>query len=140
MKSPIRDAKDLLDLSETKERGRSLAKLVRSVQGALTPDLLKKEYREENIENPMYGHCYAASEALYHLAKGSGFKPCRGRDERGIVHWWLVDDQGNILDPTAEQYTSKGRTPPYAKGKKAGFLTLEPSKRAETIMRRIAKK
>lgn len=60
--------------------------------------------------------------------------PVRARDEDGVVHWWLEDEKGAILDPTAEQYTDLGKTPPYSKGRRGGFLTKAPSYRARTIL------
>jgi hypothetical protein len=111
---------------------------IQRIQQVLTPDLLKPQFRKKG-EHPLYGHCYAASEALYHKlgGKNKGYKPVRGKDEKGITHWWLLDKDGNILDPTSEQYTSKGLEPPYENGRPAGFLTREPSKRAREILRRI---
>lgn len=113
--------------------------LVRKIQAVLSDDLLKQEYRG-HPDNPTYGHCYAASEALYHLLGGYefGLGIFRARDQRGVVHWWL--QYGNsVIDPTAEQYTSVGLVPPYIKGKRCGFLTKEPSARAQTIMDRVNK-
>ncbi|MGD9638658.1 MAG: hypothetical protein AB7U85_06325 [Alphaproteobacteria bacterium] len=117
------------------------ALLISQIKKVLTPDLLKPEFRASYIEtNPMAGHCYAASEALYHLLGGSnsGYTPCRGKDDLGVTHWWLQNKGGEILDPTAEQYLSVGRTPPYKNGKGGGFLTKLPSKRAREIIRRVS--
>ena len=112
------------------------------IQNVLSPDLLKPEYRELNIGNPMYGHCYAATEALFHLIGGldSGWFPVRGKDENGITHWWLQNQEDLIADPTAEQYISKGLTPPYPNGVRGGFMTGydNPSKRATIIMQRVS--
>jgi hypothetical protein len=41
--------------------------VIEAIKQSLTPDLLKKPYREENSTNPMFGHCYVASEALFHI-------------------------------------------------------------------------
>lgn len=104
-------------------------------------DLLKPAHR--GGDHPLAGHCYVSAETLYHYlaplrAEGnSSFKPCRARDDRGVVHWWLQDDAGRILDPTAAQYTDRGRTPPYANGRRAGFLTRAPSARAVIALARL---
>jgi hypothetical protein len=114
--------------------------LMKRIQSALSPDLLKKQYVEANKCNPMHGHCYVASEALYHGLgdERAGYVPVRGRDDAGIVHWWLKNrETGEILDPTAMQYTSLGMEPPYSRGTPAGFLTRDPSQRARTILERI---
>lgn len=110
--------------------------IIKRIQKVLTPDLLKKEYREGNKYNPLFGYCYVATEALYYLLKSEKFKPYRARDGNGVVHWWLQDDEGNILDPTAEQYAMQGLKPPYDKGCRAGFLTSKISRRGKTIIER----
>lgn len=116
-----------------------LGALTQKIRRSLSPDLLKKQYVEQNACNPMYGHCYTATEALYHSLGGqdSGYTPMRGKDDDGIVHWWLRNNStGEIVDLTADQYTSVGKTPPYDRGVGAGFLTREPSKRAQEVMDR----
>ena len=112
---------------------------VSKVLNVLTPDLLKKDYVEANKTNATYGHCYSASEAVYHMlgGKASGLRPANGRDANGVVHWWLKSKDGRIIDPTATQYTSIGLNPPYEAGKGGGFLTKDPSRRAQTIIDRI---
>jgi hypothetical protein len=114
--------------------------LIKRIQKALTPDLLKEEYKNSG-GHYTYGHCYAASEALYHILGGkeAGLRACVGRGAEG-THWWVIDRKGNILDPTAEQFTSIGQKPPYAKGRCTGFLTSYPSKRAAEIIRRVIDK
>jgi len=54
----------------------------------------------------MFGHCYIASEALFHALGGfyTSWRPVRARDPKGIVHWWLEDESGAILDLTKDQY------------------------------------
>jgi hypothetical protein len=102
---------------------------VRVVQQHLTPDLLKPEHRGQ--EHPHAGHCYVASEALYHLGlKELGYTPVRGRDPNGVMHWWLRGPEGHIVDATAGQYTH----PPYAEGVPGGFLTKRPSMRAIALL------
>lgn len=117
------------------------------IKSVLTIELLQKKYRGKNLKNPLFGHCYVASEALYHLIRSLSFndhlleyKPCRGRDSDNITHWWLQDNEGKILDPTAEQYTSQSKVPPYHKGLRGPFLTRIPSKRALIVIERVKKK
>ena len=103
----------------------------------LTQDLLKPMYRGPH--NPFYGHCYVATEALYHLMGGtdSGLHIYYGRDELDIVHWWLEGEDGTVYDPTSRQYTDEGRVPPYEVKKRGSFLTNDPSKRAVKLMKRL---
>ena len=114
-------------------------KAIQEIQDCLSPDLLKPQYRQKNTLISLYGHCYVAAESLYHMIGGSnsGFFPCRGRDAEGIVHWWLENNEGYILDPTEGQYTKSGKCPPYANGTRGGFLTKDPSKRSAILMERI---
>lgn len=105
--------------------------LIKTIQSYLTEDLLKPQYRNTGI--PFFGHCYVACEAIYHLT-GCTLKPVRAKDDTGIVHWWLVDGFGNIIDPTKEQYEFVGIKPPYEKGRGGGFLTKNPSKRAQKVI------
>jgi len=114
--------------------------IIDSIKDVLTPDLLKPQFREMAKNNRFCGHCYAASEALYHMLGGtkSDYKPVRAKDDEGVTHWWLQHkDTNEILDPTAEQYTSVGKQPPYDKGRSGGFLTRMPSFRAYEVIRRV---
>ena len=110
-----------------------LKDIVTRVRGALadSDDLRRSEYRGN--PNIYVGHCYVASEAIYHLAKREGLtlKPMFVYHEL-CPHWYLLDSD-KILDPTKEQFS----TPvDYSSGKGKGFLTKKPSKRAATLIKR----
>jgi hypothetical protein len=120
--------------------------LIKKIQSVLTPDLLKGMWNKE-FENPLAGHCYAATEALYWLLGGpdGDFKPYvlshktfpEGLDE-GETHWFLRNDKtGEILDPTAEQF--EGIEIFYDRGVSNGMMSYPSggSKRAKEIIRRI---
>lgn len=113
-----------------------IAKIVRRVQDSLSDDLRKPRYRGH--ENCLAGHCYVASEALYHLLGGhhSGWVPQTVQHEGG-PHWYLKHKfSGAIVDPTATQF----ETPvPYDKGVGKGFLTRQPSKRTQVVLDRVAR-
>jgi hypothetical protein len=80
----------------------------------------------------MRGNCYVTSEALYHLLGGkkAGWKPMVMKHE-GDSHWFLKHKSGTILDATAKQFKNK---PDYSKAKGCGFLTRNPSWRAENLV------
>jgi len=103
------------------------------VRAALEPSLLKPQYRKPGA-HPMAGHCYVASEALYHLLGGSssGYTPTSLRVGDSI-HWWLTGPKGEVLDPTADQFTEPVQ---YDQGRGRGFLTKQPSRRAAVVIRR----
>lgn len=111
--------------------------LIKKIQRVLTPDLLQPQWRGN--PNPLAGHCYAASEALFHMIGGSaaGAKahsaPCRGG-----VHWW-IEQNGKKLDATAGQFDPATLKEVYAQGRGRGFLTKQPSKRAQVIIDRVEK-
>jgi hypothetical protein len=117
------------------------SELIEKIQKSLTPELLKQPYRERNASNPMFGHCYVATEAFYHLTKDEHpgrFSIYHGKDDESITHWWLHDNTlVRILDITADQYYSVGKTPPYNKSRHGSFLTNEPSKRAVIVMEKV---
>lgn len=110
-----------------------IAELGERIVAVLTDDLRKPAYRGH--PNPLAGHCYVASEALYHLlgGKAAGITPMRITHEGG-PHWWIRTRDGDHVDLTAGQFT----TPvPYAQGVGCGFLTRQPSKRAQTVLDRV---
>lgn len=97
-------------------------------------DLRKTEY-QDNM-NYLRGHCYVASEALYHFSGGkdSELVPAVVEHE-GQTHWFLIDKNTNqIIDITAKQFD---KAVAYSKARKMGFLTRLPSKRAVELMRRV---
>lgn len=94
------------------------------------PELLKAQYRGGPTASA--GHCYAASESLYHAlgGKASGFVPANVK-AFGASHWFLRCPDGSALDPTWDQFPGMA---PYAEAKGCGFLTREPSARARAMM------
>lgn len=103
------------------------------IRFSLTDELRRPGYGS----HPMAGYCYIASEAYYHLMGGkvAGFIPCTIKHE-GVTHWYLKHKSGRIIDITADQF----KVPPdYSKGRGRGFLTKNPSKRAQIIMKRFKK-
>lgn len=112
--------------------------LVEQVQRNLTPDLLKGRWAASQ-SHPLQGHCYVASEALWHLLpdKSDWVPTCASfTDDKGkATHWWLRHKvTGERLDPTAAQFPAG---PPYELGRGSGFLTSQPSKRAQIVIDRI---
>ena len=98
---------------------------------SLTPDLLKPQFRGTH---PLAGHCYVASETYYHLkgGKAAGLHAVNMKHE-GVSHWW-IEEGDQIVDLTAAQFP----TPvPYSLGRRRGFLTKKPSKRAQIVIDRV---
>jgi len=79
-----------------------------------------EQYR--NLVNSWYcGHCHHATVAMYYLLGGKEkkYKIRKAIDELEITHYWLETVEGEIIGPTAEQYTELGRELPYRKTKAA---------------------
>jgi hypothetical protein len=108
------------------------------IQTQLSPDLLTKKYREENVTNPMYGHCYHSTQALFYLLDTDKLVPMSGIDYRNDTHWWLQDGE-TIYDVTADQYYSVGQVPPYATGKKTTWYGWKqrPHQRSLNLMMKV---
>lgn len=105
--------------------------LIARIQGNLTPDLLKPEYRGHS--HPHYGHCYVASEVWWHLeGRERGYVPQVIRHEGG-THWYLRRGD-HVVDLTAAQFDAPV---PYERGRACGFLTRHPSKRAQKLISRL---
>ncbi len=95
--------------------------LVTRVLGALSDKDLKPSFLKSRSPecNPLTGHCFVASEAIWELIKSLEsedyyYTPCHMRKvdfpEFG-PHWFLKDyNTGHIIDLTAGQFSS---TPPY---------------------------
>ena len=111
-------------------------KLIEKILNHLSPDLLKKEYVDDNINNPLYGHCYVATETYYHLMSDSksNYKPCVLKKDN-INHWYLKNIKSNqIIDITKNQFDDEID---YNKGRFCSFLTKNPSKRSKILIERI---
>lgn len=106
-------------------------RLMSLVHLALSDDLRHKGYRGD--PNPLRGHCYVASEALYHLLGRDSYIPTRAR-LCGETHWWLRHQDGDVLDPTAAQFSEPFF---YEKGVGGGFMTRQPSRRAQVVIDRV---
>jgi hypothetical protein len=106
----------------------------------LNPQYLKKLKKDDDIS---CGQCYAASEAAFHMyGKENGFKSYVLNSktfpeelDKGETHWFLKNKEGEIIDPTAEQFGDT--TIPYDKGRGTGFLTKNPSKASQQIIDRV---
>jgi hypothetical protein len=105
------------------------------IRSVLTADLLKEPYRSQVLAGApeSTGHCYVASEAYYHATgRADGFIP-RHIAHEGSMHWFLGHPDGRLVDLTADQFLT---AVPYAAGVGGGFLTRDPSKRAQIVLAR----
>ena len=109
--------------------------LVARVLSCLSDDLLLPAYVTATGRSFRgAGHCYVACEALYHLGlRERGWVPTHVRHE-GQSHWFLTNDDGEVVDPTAGQFSAPV---PHREGRRCGFLTRWPSRRARVLIARV---
>ena len=121
----------LLELN-SQEEARFWGKVQKALE--VSDDLRRPPWR--GAPNPLAGHCYVASEALFHLMGGpaAGLTPHTVR-VGDAVHWFLRNARGDVLDLTAAQFDCEV---PYHLSRGRGFLTRGPSKRARTLMDRMS--
>lgn len=108
------------------------------IKHQLTSDLLTPKYRAENLTNPTYGHCYHSIQALYYLMNTDKLIPMSGKDYRDDYHWWLQDEE-RVYDPTADQYYTVGKLPPYHQGKPSRWYGYQqrPHQRSLDLIVRV---
>ena len=110
-----------------------MKELIKRIQENLSPNLLNDKYRRSITKDshPYFGHCYVATEALYHLqGKKLGYKPQVLRIDENTTHWYLRKGD-EIVDITKEQFIGQID---YSKGRGCGFLTKHPSKRTQWLI------
>tara|TARA_Y100000004_G_scaffold53073_1_gene58991 strand:- start:1647 stop:2129 length:483 start_codon:yes stop_codon:yes gene_type:complete len=96
--------------------------VIGSIVSNLSPEMVTKKYREENASNPMFGHCYHSSQALFYLMDTDVLEQRTAVDYHDCSHWWLVDKTTEkIYDITADQYYSVDQLPPYPGKKKPWY-------------------
>jgi hypothetical protein len=120
----------------------NLQKVIISIRKNLSVDLLPKKMVERNINggsNGTYGHCHTASGVIYKIFGPKNVHMYRAMDDEGLYHWWIVDKNGKLIDPTHEQYTLLGRIPPYSSGEKSGILGFDYKKRVLALLERVRK-
>ena len=61
-----------------------------SIASNLKPEMVTKKYREENATNPMFGHCYHSSQALFYLMDTDVLEQRTAVDYHDCSHWWLL--------------------------------------------------
>lgn len=132
--------KDVLSYNRIPYSLSSLSACSIKLEDCLTPDLVSKKYREENKNNPMYGHCYHTTQAMFYLLDTDTLDIMSGIDWRGDIHWWLKDrDTKFIVDLTSDQYYSIDKDPPHDKGKISKWYGWKhrPHKRTLKLIKKL---
>ena len=110
--------------------------VIEIIKKNLSTDLLPKKWILKNKDNPMFGHCYNFAGCLYKIFGCKQVKLYRGFDGE-IYHWWVQDNDGKIIDPSFEQYTTIGKLPPYNKAEKSYPLPLDYRKRINILYEKV---
>ena len=116
---------------------KNLLRVQRLIVKNLTIDLLPKKWITENLQNPRFGHCHNAAGCLYKIFSSNSVHMYRALDKANIWHWWVQDKDGNIIDPTADQYKLREVKILYKKGEKASLLGFDYKKRVNTLLSRV---
>ena len=115
-----------------------LEKVSKLITSKLALSYCPPQFREDNLGNPLFGHCYHATQALYYFFKNANLKIMSAKCDIAGSHWWLQD--GDIkIDITADQYFSVGKVPPYDKGKKSNWYGWKnrPHRKSQNLMHEI---
>lgn len=118
----------------------NLQKVINAIKSSLTVDLLPLNMRKRNVtgrNNHTFGHCHTTAGVIYKIFGPKNVHMWRGLDDENIYHWWILDKNGKIIDPTADQYTALGKVPPYSRGEKAGMLGFGYKKRVGILLSRV---
>jgi hypothetical protein len=126
---------------------KNLDEIIAKLKIAFTKDDVKKavikpEWYPDNIKYGIdsLGFCYAATEVIYRLCGGKEkwkVMSISSKDWADGSHYYLQDKNTNeILDITADQYTARGISIPYALGNGKGYrfgVSNQARKLAEAI-------
>ena len=123
---------------------RNLNRVSKSILKHLTPDLLPKKYHETNKKNRFYGHCHNASGCLYMFFRSQNMHMYRAYDEKtskqlneNFYHWWIVDNNNQIIDLTASQYSQIDVKKLYKIGEKGNILGFNYKKRVKKLFNKV---
>jgi len=109
-----------------------------AVRNELLDEIIPINYQGGKINHPMYGHCHHAALSMYILLGGKekGYKLQKADDTDGIIHYWLINKDNEIIDPTKEQYTDLNRELPYNR-KKDNRASYRQTKAVKHILNKI---
>lgn len=96
---------------------------------------IKRNLTDDLLAPGHTGHCYVASEAYYHIVgREDGFQPYQMKVD-GVSHWWLQRFD-EVIDITSDQFDHRVNYW-HESARCRGFLTKEPSKRAQILIDRV---
>lgn len=110
----------------------------RLIRDNLTSDFCPPKYREKNLGNPLFGHCYHSTQAMYYFFQDANLKVMSAPCEVADHHWWLQDGD-TIIDVTGDQYELLSVNAPYEKGKESKWYGWKnrPHRKTQNLMKLI---
>ena len=108
------------------------------IRDNLTIKMCPPRYREKNLGNPLFGHCYHATQALYYFFEDANLKVMSAPCDIAGSHWWLQNGD-TIIDITDDQYLSVGKKPPYDKVKESKWYGWKnrPHRKSQDLMKAV---
>ena len=113
-----------------------LERVSKHIVNNLQTKMCPPRYRELNLGNALFGHCYHATQAMYYFFKDANLKVMSAKcDGPAQQHWWLQDGD-TIIDVTAGQYDAFDFAPPYDKGKESKWYGWKnrPHRKTQDLM------
>ena len=113
--------------------------VIKSIQNNLEIKFCPTKFREGNLGNPTFGHCYHSNQALYYFFRDANLKAMSAPCDVAGQHWWCEDVEGNIIDSTSDQYYSVGTEPPYSQGKETPWYGWKnrPHRKTQNLMKLV---
>ena len=113
--------------------------VIKSIQNNLEIKFCPTKFREGNLGNPTFGHCYHSNQALYYFFRDANLKAMSAPCDVAGQHWWCEDVEGNIIDSTSDQYYSVGAEPPYSQGKETPWYGWKnrPHRKTQNLMKLV---
>ena len=115
----------------------NVALVSQSIKRNETPDLLQRQHIEINKRRNGFGFCHTDAGASYIIFGSQNLRLMRAKDNQGIYHWWVADNDNNIIDLTAQQYSASELKRLYANGEKSGLLGFRYRPRVMTMVQRV---
>jgi len=113
-----------------------LERVSKQIVNNLQIKMCPPRYRELNLGNALFGHCYHATQAMYYFFKDANLKVMSAKcDGPAQQHWWLQDGD-TIIDVTAGQYDAFDFGAPYDKGKESKWYGWKnrPHRKTQDLM------
>jgi hypothetical protein len=125
---------------------KNLTAVSNSIIKNLTNDLVLRKYQSANKKKNTYGHCHNASACFYLIFRSKSVHLFRALDtlttsklNKDFWHYWIVDNEGLIIDLAGDHYSKSYRKQLYEKGVRANVLGFKYRKLALELLKKVRK-